>query len=439
MKKLLLCLLSLGLLLGLVPLTRAQVLGSVWYENWENYRIYDPNLGGPENATSATVLYSLPSEPGYKIRASLEASVYQYQPYFYRDAVFFRLALYFKSTSPDGSGFPVSSYVSSVQFYVEKDIEGSDLNKQTIYFVSDDPTPGFCQGNNLTKSVPVSSDFIERAGWGLKVISAAVAFIELSPLGIASTLVACSSSYSPQGGMDHQNAGLGDSCAWSAWWNNGGIPPREDPWDPIRQDCVDTIIWHQERTDPATYYGLKISAAIWLSNDAYYLYGTEYFVTMPVRLRIYNSGGGTPPGGDGCPTLFSWSGTSYVDHGVIDIHNPSGEDVVREVPVSPRDLAVESHGANFKLREGWPELNFSESVIDRVNLYAIGELGNCYPCPLISATHSQLGDVLRELRRSDDRRVQLLLLETLDLTFYVPFENAQAYFFRIEGCNRLKQ
>jgi len=36
-------------------------------------------------------------------------------------------------------------------------------------------------------------------------------------------------------------------------------------------------------------------------------------------------------GGDTCPMLFVWNGIGYVDYGVIDIHDSSGEDVVREV------------------------------------------------------------------------------------------------------------
>jgi hypothetical protein len=74
-----------------------------------------------------------------------------------------------------------------------------------------------------------------------------------------------------------------------------------------------------------------------------------------------NGGGG---GGDGCPTLFVWNGDNYVDYGVIDIHNPSGEDVVREVSIAKQDLAVEDSKAKLRLQEGWEGLNFSESVVD---------------------------------------------------------------------------
>jgi len=148
-----------------------------------------------------------------------------------------------------------------------------------------------------------------------------------------------------------------------------------------------------------------------------------------------------PPtgGGDGCPTLFVWNGTGYVDYGVIDIHDASGEDVVEEVSVETEDVGLHNYKAYFRLREGWPGLNFSESVIDQVKLYAVDNSGNRHLCPLISATHSRLGNVWLELLFSDDIRSQILLLETIDLKFIVPYQDIQSFTFIIEGCNQFKQ
>jgi hypothetical protein len=140
-----------------------------------------------------------------------------------------------------------------------------------------------------------------------------------------------------------------------------------------------------------------------------------------------------------CPTLFTWNGTGYVDYGVIDIHNPSGEDVVREVPIQMGDVGLNDHKATLRLREGYEGLTFSESVIDQVKLYAIGDNGKRYLCPLIDAEHSTLGNVMPQLLLSDDVKTQMLLLETIDLTFIVPCENVQSYTFVIEGCNIMKR
>jgi hypothetical protein len=149
--------------------------------------------------------------------------------------------------------------------------------------------------------------------------------------------------------------------------------------------------------------------------------------------------GSAPPGGPSCPTLFVWNGTRYVDYGVLSIHNPSGEDIVRTTPIAVQDVAVNNYQATFRLREGWPGLNCSESAIDQVELYAVDSYGNRYLCPLINATHSRLGNVWLKLLFSDDWKTQTLLFDTIDLTFIVPYPNIQCYVFVIEGCNQLKQ
>jgi len=145
----------------------------------------------------------------------------------------------------------------------------------------------------------------------------------------------------------------------------------------------------------------------------------------------------SPPGG-GCPTLFAWNGTANVDYGVINIHNPTGEDIIREVPIQTQDVSINNYMAKFRLREGYPGLNFSESFIDQVKLYAVDNHGERHLCPLISATHSSLGNVLPQLLASDDYRVQTLLFETIDLTFLVPYQNIQSFTFVIEGYNPYK-
>jgi hypothetical protein len=177
----------------------------------------------------------------------------------------------------------------------------------------------------------------------------------------------------------------------------------------------------------------------WLLDGSTY-YQNPINVTMDADHTLtayFKSSGG---GGDnaGCPTLFVWNGSNYVDYGVIDIHNPTGEDVTREVLVKAEDVGISNRKVKFRLREGWEGLNFSESVIDQVKLYAVDIQGNRYLCPLIKATHSIEGNVLSQLLQSDDYKVQILLLETIDLTFIVPYQNVQGFTFTIEGCNYFK-
>jgi hypothetical protein len=190
-------------------------------------------------------------------------------------------------------------------------------------------------------------------------------------------------------------------------------------------------------------YWLPDDIPWWYSQFSYYPTWNPYTYTMDkdhaIGAYFYLTGGVN--GGDGCPTLFVWNGTAYVDYGVINIHNPTGEDVIREVSVKAEDVSINSCKAKFRLREGWPGLNFSESVIDQVKLYAVDSQGNRYLCPLVKAEQSRLGNVLPQLIASDDVKTQILLLETIDLTFIVPYPTiqTQSYVFLIEGCNRFKQ
>lgn len=137
-------------------------------------------------------------------------------------------------------------------------------------------------------------------------------------------------------------------------------------------------------------------------------------------------------GGGGCPTLLVWNGTVYKDFGVINIHAP--EDVVKEVSLSPEDVDVQNFKARFRLREGWEGLSYSHSEIDQVKLYAVVN-GTRYLCPLVYAKYSESGSVLLRLLFSDDWKVNIYLLETIDLRFIVPYQNIEEFIFIIEGRN----
>lgn len=165
--------------------------------------------------------------------------------------------------------------------------------------------------------------------------------------------------------------------------------------------------------------------------------GTEYEGRMVVYgdgdIHISDHGGG----GGGCPTLFVWDGSDYVDYGVIDIHNPTREDVVREVSIAKQDLAVEDLKANLCLQEGWLGLEYSHSEIDQVKLYAVDNHGNRLLCPLKKATYNNY-NVRPILKQGDDEKLDIYLLETVDLEFLIPYQNVQGFTFIIEGCNLSK-
>ena len=239
---------------------------------------------------------------------------------------------------------------------------------------------------------------------------------------------------------------VGTVTFWDAFGKGGPGPPCDL--------TISTTLWGQTTPIPGTYtYEHDTPAYVFATPwencgvfDYWILDGTKkyenpIYVTMgtghSLKAYFHNS---SPSGGGGetCPTLFAWDGNAYVDYGVINIHNSTGEDVVKEVPIQAEDIDISNHKAVLRLREGWEGLNFSESVIDQVTLYAIGNDGNRHLCPLIRAEHSSSGNVLPKLLHSDEWKVQIVLLETIDLTFAVSYENVQDFAFVIEGCNQIK-
>jgi len=203
---------------------------------------------------------------------------------------------------------------------------------------------------------------------------------------------------------------------------------------------------------PGTYtYNYGESVTVTATADIQYvvyfwvLDGTKHYInpitvtmntdhTLKAYFRYIGSGGG-----GGCPFLSVWNGSDYVDYGVINIHDVEN-DVIREVPVQAEDVGVAGYKVKFRLREGWEGLNYSHSLIDQVKLYAVDSNGNRLLCPLIKAEHSDQGRVLLNLLFSDDYRIDTYLMDTIDLTFIMPYptETIENFTFIIEGHNPLK-
>jgi len=75
------------------------------------------------------------------------------------------------------------------------------------------------------------------------------------------------------------------------------------------------------------------------------------------------------------------------------------------------------------------------SYIDQVRLLSIDKLGELQELRLISAIHSEQGNVLPKLLFSDDRRTDTLAYQTIDLKFLIPQNEAEVLIFIIEGNN----
>jgi hypothetical protein len=273
----------------------------------------------------------------------------------------------------------------------------------------------------------------------------AVGITAVSPIlnpyeGIAATVVTylLTSGHSSQAVSFQQMDKWTDNYAASLWHNPYSYTPNTQI---FRQSCLDSELWYQyNNQEPATYNGLVLQPLVTLSNPGgRALFNTDYVLPPPIKMQIRNRTY-DPGGGEGrCPKLFVNNGNGYTDFGVMAIHNPTGQDIVTDMSIKPCDIGINNYMAQFRLQEGWVGLTYSESVIDRVTLYAIDQSGQRRWCPLIGAVQSRLGNVLPQVYFSDGWKVQMFLLETLNLKFLVPYHNVQMFVFEIDGCNQLKQ
>lgn len=144
--------------------------------------------------------------------------------------------------------------------------------------------------------------------------------------------------------------------------------------------------------------------------------------------------------GGGCPILSVFDGSKYVTEGLLDIHNPYGEDVIKEHILSTTPEQV-NHAYLLKLTEH-PE---THSYIDQVKLYAVLQDGKVVERPLIWAQHSEYGNVLPQLLLSDDWKTETIgadhngISQTINLRFLALPSNqkAVAFIFQIEGNNMI--
>jgi len=164
-----------------------------------------------------------------------------------------------------------------------------------------------------------------------------------------------------------------------------------------------------------------------------------------IKIYIYNNSGegqysfylSFPSGA--CPYLYVYSGRGYVSEGLLDIHNPNGTDVVKEHTLIATPKPVK--GA-YQLR--LVEHPQTHSYVDQVKFYAILEDKTTIELPLISAVHSEYGDVLPQLLFSDDSKTDMLganlnngTSQSIDLKFLAQAEDMKVigFLFVIEGNN----
>ncbi len=170
----------------------------------------------------------------------------------------------------------------------------------------------------------------------------------------------------------------------------------------------------------------------WMLDGHTYIVGYENPVTITMNRNHTLTAFFYFMGGGGCPILSVYDGEEYVEEGSLNIHAPEGEDTIvsHVLTVEP-----EPEGWLYLLRLTEPDLPDSHSFIDQVKLLAVDESGSTEELQLISAVHSEYGQVLPKLLFSDDTRTDTLPYQTIDLKFLAPIWESEILIFIIEGYN----
>jgi hypothetical protein len=167
----------------------------------------------------------------------------------------------------------------------------------------------------------------------------------------------------------------------------------------------------------------------WEDNSTSYMRALD--VLNAKTIRAYYDRYPYSPGGGGCPILFVYNGTEYVEDSLLNIHQPEGIDVTFTYTLVVKPQAV---GSFYLLR--LTEHPKTHSYIDQVKFYAVLENGRTIMLPLLSAVHSVHGNVMRQLLFSDDNRIDTEANESIYLAFAALRKvGVKAFVFVIEGHN----
>jgi subtilisin family serine protease len=147
-------------------------------------------------------------------------------------------------------------------------------------------------------------------------------------------------------------------------------------------------------------------------------------------------------GGGGCPILSVFDGEEYQDEGLLDIHDSEGNDVTYQHTLINSPIAIDNR-YHLKLTEHPKTI----SDIDQVGVYGILPSNRRIRLPLVSAIHCEDGQVRYLLRKSDDKKAEVLgadynngVSQYIDLEFFSPQElHFTNFVFVIEGNNAFEK
>jgi len=233
--------------------------------------------------------------------------------------------------------------------------------------------------------------------------------------------------------------GLNDTNDYYKFWANKGQIIHAEMYTP--SDAIFYLYLYntsRQQKDSSEIPVPGVTQAVGVTADS-----TGYWF---IRMKLFpGSAGGFykfvvnvywPPDGGGCPTLFVWNGTEYVDEGVLNIHSEPNVDTVVNHTLATTPVK-QYFVYTLKLAEIAYGYNFSHSYIDQVKLYVTDYDNVIHESYLIYANHSRYGNVWNQLFFSDDARTETVKNDKIILKFLVPFwvSDAKAFTFRIEGHN----
>lgn len=224
-------------------------------------------------------------------------------------------------------------------------------------------------------------------------------------------------------------------------WTVGGKSEQPGVYSIIFSDIDDSIISHEVGHN----YGLYKPWIEHCPRDYCIMY-EDYnpfiieFCDTCENLIDKDEFGPPPGGGGGCPILYTFNGTRYIEEGLLDIHDINGNDRTYFHP-----LQTAPYPLNNKIHLKLTEHPKTISTIDQVRLYGRLENGQWVSLRLKSAIHSTIGEVRSVLKHSDDLKVTTLgedhnngISEFIDLEFNLKGAKSFLEFvFIIEGNNEI--
>lgn len=390
-------LLLLPLAFGLIqPVTATN---SCWFY-WHDYIDY---YESPVNVSTSRVVSGADGHCTDTVELVVTIAEYHYDTFVDMDFVYFKVAVYVKSVADPGYQ---PQYATQVSIHFKKIYDDPE---HTMITMEDKVLPpGYSQGEGLVQSYVIDSSYEQRSTLSLKALAFAVG-LACEPVGVAVGLIELAQAFRSTAGDDFQDAGYGDTFAYS-WWDN----QLHWPEGPVRQYCFNCFHWFQDHNvPPYSSYGLKIWASVNTLNQAV----IPPIITSPIYLVItYGGGGGT------CPYVSTWNGNQYVlDNNVLPASETSNGADVKDYYRLEQLLVPTYEGKLFSYYSlQISEFEHEHSYFDEVKLLAAdhppdvnvavtpyGEiLTYSNPVPPISAVDDDGVDVLSLLSSVDENHYQ---------------------------------